>query len=311
MRPACVCAFALAASLSLPLAARAKGAEAAPESFDTPERAATALADAVRANDPARLERILGPAGRVLVESGDAVADREARARFAAEYARAHRIEPVSAKRAVLIVGAQSWPLPIPLVSSGSGWHFDAQSGAQEILNRRVGRNELAVMEVCREYVRAQREYAALGAAVHGPKVYAQHFLSRAGAHDGLYWPVQPGERPSPLGPLVAQARAAGYPVGESASSGHRQPYKGYLFRILTRQGAHAPGGARNYLGTDGRMTAGFALLAYPARYGDSGVMTFIIDQHGILFEKDLGAKTAERAAAIESFDPDASWHAP
>jgi len=277
-------------------------------SFATPQQAADALVSASRSGRIASLERILGPAGASLIRSGDAVADRSARQRFVAAYDAQHRIELQGSAKAVLIVGAQSWPMPIPLVHTTSGWQFDTAAGRQEILDRRIGRNELAVIQVCRAYVEAQREYAALTVRSGAGAEYAQHFTSRGSEHNGLYWPTRPGEPQSPLGPLVAQARAGGYSPG--GGKGQPHPYYGYFFRILTGQGAHAPGGARSYL-ADGHMRGGFALLAYPAEYGNSGVMTFMVSADGIVFEKNLGPETAQRAATIERYDPDDSWSPP
>jgi Protein of unknown function (DUF2950) len=298
-------ALLLAVSLAMVagITARAAAPSESQESFATPQQAVDALVSAARTGRTTLLARILGPDGAALIRSGDPVADRNARRHFIAAYDRKHGIERRSAVEAVLTVGAENWPLPIPLVRAVSGWRFDTAAGRQEILDRRIGRNELAVIQACRAYVQAQREYAALAPHARAGGEYAQHFMSRSGRHDGLYWPVRSGERQSPLGPLVAQARARGYAPG----SGKPHAYYGYRFRILTAQGAHAPGGARNYL-THGRMTGGFALLAYPAEYGDSGIMTFIVDQDGIVFGKNLGPATAGIAAGIEQYDPEASW---
>jgi len=281
-------------------------ASAAQREFATPEQAVEGLVRAARAGEDRSLEGILGPHGAKLVHSGDPVADREGRERFVAAYDQAHHFEYEGAKRAVLLVGAEDWPLPIPLVQESGGWRFDTQAGEQQIIDRRVGRNELNVIEVCRAYVEAQREYADAQASSGGERQYAQHFLSHPGQRDGLYWPVTGEEPQSPLGPLVAQARAEGYDSDPAASK--RQPYYGYYYRILTRQGAHASGGARNYVAADGRMSGGFALLAYPAVYGDSGVMTFIVSQNGIVRQKNLGPRTGIIASAIHEYDPDPSW---
>lgn len=278
------------------------------ETFSTPERAADALVGANRAGSTAQLLEILGPDAESLINSGDPVADNAARARFVVAYETAHKLESEGADKVVLVVGQRRWPFPIPLVRQGPVWRFDSEAGKQEILDRRIGRNELDVIEVCRAYVEAQREYAAEYRHPGGKLEYAQHFLSTPGRHDGLYWPVSGSEKQSPLGPLVAQARAEGY--GARAPHAPPRPYHGYFYRILTRQGPHAPGGARNYV-VNGRMTGGFALLAFPARYGDSGVMTFMVNQTGIVFEKNLGAATAKIASHISEYDPDHSWTAP
>ena len=276
--------------------------------FVSAEQAVEALIAAHRDDQLGELSRILGPGGYKLIHSGDPVADRNHRARFIAAYDSAHRIEYSGEARATLVVGAEEWPLPIPLIRTGSGWHFDTPAAKQEILNRRIGRNELSVIEVCRAYVAAQREYATLAAAATGRPEYAQRFASRTGSHDGLYWPTTAGEPASPLGPLLALARAGGYDTDSVA--GMPQPYHGYIYAILTRQGAHAPGGARDFI-VDGHMTGGFALVAYPAVYGNSGIMTFIVSQDGIVFERNLGPDTKGRAQRIAEFDPDTGWRAP
>jgi hypothetical protein len=275
------------------------------ETFATPQQAVDALVSATRGGRTTRLARILGPAGASLIRSGDAVADRSARQHFVAAYDRHHEVELQGSDKAVLIVGAERWPMPIPLVHTASGWQFDTAAGREEILDRRIGRDELAVIEVCRAYVQAQREYAQLAVHSQAGREYAQHFMSRGGAHNGLYWPTRPGEPLSPLGPLVAQARAGGYSPGGGRGKPH--PFYGYYFRILTGQGPHAPGGAKTYL-ANGQMRGGFALLAYPAEYGNSGVMTFIVSRDGIVFEKNLGPHSEQTAAKIERYDPDSSW---
>lgn len=284
----------------------ALSAGAAQREFASADEAVEALLAATRADDVDKLLAILGPRGAKLIHSGDAIADRHGRERFIAAYDQSHRLEYDGSKQAVLLVGAEDWSLPIPLVHDGGGWRFDTRAGEQQIIDRRVGRNELNVIEVCRAYVLAQREYADLQASGGGERQYAQRFLSHPGQRDGLYWPITGEEAESPLGPLVAQARVEGYANEKPGSGPH--PYYGYYYRILTRQGAHASGGARNYIGTDGHMNGGFALLAYPAAYGDSGVMTFIVNQNGIVREKNLGARTAKLARAIEEYDPDPSW---
>jgi len=279
---------------------------ASQETFSTPTAAIEALIAANRSNRIGKLHAILGPGSMNLIHSGDDVADGRARARFVAAYDEAHNIELDGDNKAVLVVGADNWPLPIPLVRQHNRWRFDTKIGAEEILNRRVGRNELTVIKVCRAYVVAQREYAARRLGPGGTAEYAQRFMSTAGKRDGLYWPVKSGEEESPLGPLVAEAQAAGYQPGTPHVK--PRPYYGYYFRILTRQGTIAPGGAQNYV-ANGQMTGGFALIAYPATYGDSGIMTFIVNQNGIVYEKNLGADTTDIASRITEFDPDPSWH--
>jgi len=291
-------------AMALGCAALAGGARQ--HEFASAEQAVEALIDATRNDQAASLIAILGPDGNRLIHSGDPTADREGRERFLTAYDQAHHLEYDGTRQAVLLVGAEDWPLPIPLVHGRDGWRFDTRAGEQQIIDRRVGRNELNVIQVCRAYVEAQREFADLQASGGGQRQYAQHFLSHGDRRDGLYWPITGEEAESPLGPLVAQARAEGY-VDESPD-GKPRPYYGYYYRILTRQGAHAAGGARDYIGADGRMSGGFALLAYPAVYRDSGIMTFIVNQNGIVREKNLGSHTATIARSIREYDPDASW---
>jgi hypothetical protein len=282
-------------------------AAAAQKTFATPAAAVDALIAANRGNHIGKLLDILGPQSAELIHSGDPIADRRARERFVAAYDKAHKLERDSNNKAILIVGEDEWPLPIPLIRTRARWRFDTKAGAEEILNRRIGRNELTVIEVCRAYVAAQREYAAKNLGPGGSAEYAQHFTSTIGERDGLYWPVKAGEEESPLGPLIARARAAGYRPGTPHLK--PRPYYGYYFRILTQQGQNAPGGARNYIVND-HMTGGFALIAYPATYADSGIMTFIVNQDGIVFQKNLGPDTASIARQITQYDPDATWQA-
>jgi hypothetical protein len=276
--------------------------------FASAAQAADALIGAMRADQRAELLRILGADGRGLVYSGDAVADREAHLRMVQAYDAAHHLEGATGAVATLVVGAEGWTWPIPIVRDGAGWYFDTPAGLRRIIDRRVGRNELNVIEVCRAYVSAQREYASMQPLPDGKREYAQRFLSTAGRRDGLYWTAAAGAAQSPLGPLVAAARAEGYAISPGGQT--RTPYHGYYYRILTRQGTHAPGGARDYI-VDGHMTGGFALLAYPAKWGDSGIMSFMVNENGIVFENNLGPDTAALAAAITQFDPDLSWATP
>src|SRR5262245_29513043 len=272
----------------------------APKSFNSLDEAVDALATAIRAADRKAVVEILGPQGSPLVWSGDDVADRAAFQRFVAAYDRAHRLEGGSGK-VVLYVGDDDFPFPIPLVPDGPRWLWDTDAGDDEILNRRIGQNELSAIQVCLAYVDAQREYYSRGT---GLLAYAQRFESTRGKHDGLYWEAKPGEPQSPLGPLVARARAAGYllpPRGAPA------PYHGYLYRILFAQGVDAPGGAYDFV-VKGHMIGGFALVAQPALYGASGIMTFIVNQDGVVYQKDLGPKTAQAAGAIKAYNPDSTW---
>jgi len=298
-------AAAIAASAPAGLAL---AADTTQRDFATPEQAVDALIAAVRTNNQHEQLRILGPSGEKLIHSGDRVADHQGRERLTQAYDAAHRIETEGASVATLIVGPEQWSLPIPIVKQGERWRFDTQASAQKIIDRRVGRNELNVIEVCRAYVEAQREYASRDPLADGLHRYAQRFESRAGQHDGLYWESPTGEGQSPLGPLVVSAQAQGYT--DKGHQGSLEPYHGYFFRILTSQGGHAPGGARNYI-INGRMTGGFALLAFPAKWGDSGIMTFMVNQDGIVFQKNLGPQTKHLAREITEYDPDLSWTAP
>ena len=300
--------LAAAVMALLATAAAPVTAAAAPQkTFATPAAAVDALIAANRGNQIAQLLSILGPDGLKLIRSGDPVADRRGRVLFVAAYDQAHKLDYEGDRKAILIVGADEWPLPIPLVREHDRWRFDTKAGAQEILDRRIGRNEISVIEVCRAYVAAQREYFAKKLGPDGLAEYAQHFMSRIGRRDGLYWPVKAGEEESPLGPLIARARAAGYRPGTPHPK--PRPYYGYYFHILTGQGQKAPGGAKNYI-VNGHMTGGFALVAYPATYGDSGVMTFIVNSNGIVYQKNFGPKTRRIAGGIMQYDPDPSWKA-
>jgi len=273
--------------------------------FDSPEQAVSALIAAAEGSKTADLVKILGPEGRKLVFSGDSVADKEGREHFTAAFKEANKIEKESDDKATLTIGQHAWPFPIPIVKQSDRWHFDTKAGAQEILVRRIGRNELNTIEVCRAYVDAQREYATKQSSGSKYVEYAQKIMSTPGKHDGLYWPVAEDEAQSPMGPFVAMARAHGYK--DKFIQSDRAPYHGYLYRILTRQGKNAHGGAYNYV-VRNHMIGGFALVAFPAKYGDSGVMTFIVNQDGIVYEKDLGPKTNALARDIDAFDPDSSW---
>ncbi|HTV90064.1 MAG TPA: DUF2950 domain-containing protein [Stellaceae bacterium] len=272
--------------------------------FATPAAAVAALVAANRAGDLRALLAILGPDAAALISSGDPIADARGRAHFVAAFDQAHKLERAGRAKMILIVGRDRWPMPIPLVRVRSAWRFDTAAGAAAILDRRVGRDELAVIEIFRAYVTAQREYAALRAKAGATTEYAEHLMSTPGQQNGLYWPVKPGQEESPLGPLIADARAEGYAPGAQT---HPQPYYGYYFRILTRQGTYAPGGAKNYV-IDSHMTNGFALLAYPATYGDSGIMTFTVNQDGIVYQTNFGAATTRIAPQITEYDPDPRW---
>jgi len=274
----------------------------AQQAFKSPDEAASALVAAAKSGDPKTIIAVLGPDGNDIVSSGDAVADAAARGKFVASYEAKHQIEMDGDNKAVMIVGQDDYPLPIPLVRKDGMWRFDTVAGRDEILARRIGKNELAAIQSCLAYVDAQNDYAAKDRTGAGANIYAQHIVSQPGKKDGLYWPAAQGEDPSPLGELVAEAAKQGYRVG-----GGRAPYYGYYFKILTKQGAAAPGGELEYIVRD-KMIGGFALVAYPAEYRNSGVMTFIVSYAGIVYQKDLGPETAKLAEAMRSFNPDPSW---
>ena len=274
----------------------------AQEQFGTPEAAVEALVAAARSGDGDTILKVLGRDGKPIVSSGDPVADSNIRQDFVSAYDAKHAIEMEGDGTQTLIIGEDDWPFPIPLVNKAGQWQFDTKAGLDEILRRRIGRNELSAIQVSLAYVQAQNEYASLDPAGQGRGVYAQRIVSRPGKKDGLYWPTAEGEEPSPLGDLAAQAAAEGYKTGSTPI-----PYHGYYYRILTRQGAGASGGAYDYL-AKGKMIGGFALIAYPAEYGNSGIMTFIVNQDGTVFQKDLGDRTEKIARRIETFDPNAKW---
>lgn len=287
-------------------APRVVAAPAGGETFASPQAAAEALAAAWHVDTAEAVLKIYGPGGRNLVTSGDPVAERMTRERFAAAYDQQHRIELQGPDEAILVIGKDGWPYPIPIVRKVSVWRFDLKAGIEQVLDRRIGANELHAIEVSRAYVEAQREFAAGRRLAGQPAEYAQQLASSNHKHDGLYWPAGPGEKQSPIGPLVATAEANGYSP-PPASAGDSRPFEGYYFRILNGQGANAPGGARSYV-ANGRMTGGFALIAFPARWGDAGVMTFVVNQNGIVFQKNLGPETTRLARQITLYDPDRTW---
>lgn len=288
----CAAAFGLVAAAT---AARAQ------EPFKTPSDAATALIEAARGNEEKRLRAVLGIVGRDSLHSGDDVADAADRKRFLEAYDSRHSINEQGDK-ATLLVGQDDFPFPIPIVRRGDGWKFDGVSGRDEILARRIGRNELAAIQASLAFFDAQQEYAAKDRTGQGAGVYAQRIVSRPGAKDGLYWNSAAGEEPSPLGELAAEAAAEGYKAGET-----RRPFHGYYYKVLKRQGSSAPGGAIDYV-AGGKMLGGFALLAYPAEYGRSGVTSFMLNHAGTVYQKDLGSGTNRIAARMQSFNPDKGW---
>lgn len=273
--------------------------------FKTPEAAAKALVKAASNKGDEQLLSLLGPDSASLIHSGDPVEDAEARRDFTTRARVRREVERVGDDTAILHVGRDGWPLPIPIVRNGDGWVFDAAAGREEMLNRRIGENEIEVIQALDGYVEAQREYARLDPMGVGFDNYAARVVSTEGKRDGLYWPEVPGQPRSPIGPLFAEAASDGYRLGTQGAS---QPFHGYLFRTLTAQGPSAPGGARNYVTRSGLLTGGFAMIAWPAQYGASGVMTFLVNQRGIVYQKDLGPGTPSAAAAIQAFDPDRSW---
>ena len=316
-----VAALAAAFALALPAAALA---QAAPEakaakpaassptkaaakqrSFATPEEAAKALVDAVKASDVNGLVEIVGPASRAWLFTGDKVADANEWKLFAAAYETKHALVKDGEAKAILNVGKDDFPFAAPIVKRGDKWAFDAEAGREEITNRRVGRNELDTIQTLLAIVDAQREYASLDADGNGLRDYAARFLSTPGKKDGLYWATKAGEPQSPLGPLAAKAVKEGY--GGKGRTGQPEPYNGYFFRMLTAQGANAPGGKYDYL-VGGKLFGGFAVVAYPAKYGVSGVMSFIVNHDGVVYEKDLGGDTASVAGRMSRFDPDKTW---
>ena len=291
----------LALCVAAPLASAGTPAQ---KTFASPEAGVNALVEAVKANDKMALRAILGAQSRKLISSGDDVSDARSREAFVAKYGEASKIVPDADRKATLVIGDDEWPMPIPLVKTGSRWHFDARQGEKEILARRVGANELAAIQVCLAIVDAEHEYAGQARASNGGPHYAARFLSTSGKRDGLYWETQPDEASSPLGPLLAGAATEGYPKSEPKVLA---PYHGYYYKILTSQGADAPGGAYDYF-VRGRMIGGFAVLAYPARYGASGVMSLMVNYEGVVYEKNLGRETKALAAGMTTFNPDASW---
>jgi Protein of unknown function (DUF2950) len=295
-RPAPIGLAPLAAAVLALAMASANGQQ----SFKTADEAVGALMSAAKTGDRQAVLGVLGRDGADIVSSGDRVADASARNRVIEAYDDKHQVVMEGTDKAVLILGREDWPFPIPLMRKDGSWRFDTAAGREEILYRRVGRNELSAIRACLAYVDAQQEYAERGIAGNG--VYAQRIVSQPGNKDGLYWPAQSGEDESPLGELAASAAAEGYRVGQQ-----RAPYHGYYYKVLTRQGPNAPGGALDYT-VRGRMIGGFALVAYPAEYRNSGVMTFLVNHRGDVYEKDLGPNTARIAASMTAFNPDNTW---
>ena len=293
----------LAATAAL-LIASAAPLLAAPQSFDSPEAAVDAVIAALEARDKAALVAVFGPEVEDVILTGDDTEDRETWSEFLADYRTLHRID-LNGDTATLEIGRDLWPFPGPIVKDASGWHFDGEAAREEVVLRRIGANELDVIDLLRGYVRAQAAYRAADPDGDGLRTFASAIISDAGTRDGLYWPDEPGAPESPIGDFMARAAADGYNV--DGTDVEPEPYLGYYYRILTKQGPAAPGGALDYM-AGGHMVAGHALIAVPANYGDTGVMTFMVNEAGTVYEADLGDDSLTVAAAIDSFDPGDGW---
>jgi len=277
------------------------------QAFNSPNDAINALVTAAHNNDTNAIHLIFGPAGHELI-SPDVVQATEEFKMFKERLTEKTQLITSSDSNATLELGVDGWPFPIPLVKQGAQWHFDSAAGKDEIFARRIGRDEMGAIDVCNAYVEAQHEYASQDRMGGGVLAYAQFLRSTPGTHDGLFWPTnQPGQELSPLGPLIAQARVDGYQRAAKMLNDEQAPYHGYYYKILTSQGKHAPGGKFKYI-INGRMIAGFALAAWPAEWGDTGVMTFVVNQQGNVYQKNLGSQTAKIAKAMTIYDPDATW---
>ena len=298
---------ALLAALGLGLALPVCAGAVEEQTFNSPNEAVNALITAAQNNDTNAIHLIFGPAGHELI-SPDVVQATDEFKMFKERLTQKTQLITNSDSNATLELGADSWPFPIPLVKQDAQWHFDSAAGKDEIFARRIGRDEMGAIDVCNAYVEAQREYASQDRMGDGVLAYAQFLRSASGTHDGLFWPTnQPGEELSPFGPLIAQARVEGYHRAAKMLNDEQAPYHGYYFKILTSQGRHAPGGRFKYI-INGRMIAGFGLVAWPAEWGDTGVMTFVINQQGKIYQKNLESKTVKTAKAIAIYDPDDTW---
>ena len=289
-------------TLALPVLASA----ADEQTFNSPPEAVNALVTAAAIQDTNVLHMIFGPGGHGLI-SPDVVQATEEYKLFVQHLAEKTQLITNSDANITLEIGSDGWPFPIPLVKQDGKWFFDTAAGRQEILARRIGMDELGVINVCDAYVAAQREYASEDRLDNGVLAYAQFLRSTPGTHDGLFWPAKPDEELSPLGPLIAQARVEGYHRTAKMLNDQQAPYHGYYFKILTAQGKHAPGGKYDYI-INGHMVGGFALVAWPAEWGNTGVMTFIVNQNGKVFQRNLGANTSKLAGALKCYDPDQAW---
>lgn len=273
--------------------------------FKSAEEAVETMIDAVNREDTKKLLAIFGPEGKELISSGDEVVDKAEKERFVKAYEEMNKLVKDTVEKVTLLVGREEWPFPIPIVKVGESWRFDTAEGKEELLNRRIGRNELNTIQVCLAYVDAQREYALKDRDGDGLMGYAQKFVSTKGKKDGLYWKTEEGEEQSPLGSLAAKATKEGY---TSRKSGEEpQPYWGYYYKILKAQGENAPGGAYDYV-VKGKMVGGFALVAFPAEYGNAGIMTFMVNHDGVVYQKDLGKGTEKIYSKMKQFDPDETW---
>lgn len=288
----------VAVLLTLCVPTRSMAQKPGQKTFSSAEEATNALVTAAQANDEKMMLDILGPDGKQIVSSGDETEDANSRANFVKRYQEMHRLVKEPDGTTTLYIGAHNWPAPIPLVNKGNGWYFDAEAGKKEILFRRIGRNEMSTIRVCQELVAAQKEYSTQ----HGE--YAQKIYSDEGQHNGLYWKSANAETQSPVGPLVAAAVTDAYASNRESPS---TPYRGYYYHILTRQGKNSPGGAKSYI-VSGKMAGGFAFVAYPAEYRSSGVMTFIVNEDGVVYQKDLGKKTEALAKGMKEYNPDSIW---
>jgi hypothetical protein len=288
---------AIAILLTLCFSSRSVAQQPGQKTFSSAEDASSALVAAAQSNDEKAMLNILGPDGKQIVSSGDDAEDAQSRANFVQKYQEMHRLMKEPDGTTTLYIGAENWPTPIPLVNKGTAWYFDTDAGKQEILFRRIGRNEMSTIHVCQELVAAEKEYSAQHSE------YAQKIFSDEGQHNGLYWKSADSQAQSPIGPLVATAFVEGANNRDSAPT----PYRGYHYRILTREGKNAPSGAKSYI-QNGKMTAGFAFVAYPAEYRSSGVMTFIVTDDGVVYQKDLGKKTDALAKAMKEYNPDSKW---
>jgi len=297
--------FVLAAPPSFATAVPVEAKSVEAQGFPAPDDAAKALLEAARSDDKNQIIAVFGSHEAELLSSGDELEDKNNRSNFISLAQEKMTVEKIGEDRAVVHVGNTDWPFPIPIVKKGANWQFDAGQGRQEILNRRIGRNELSTLGAIRGYEEAQFDYAILDRDGDGVSEYAQKLQSEPGKFDGLFWEPEDGQPQSPLGPLIADARAEGYKIKNA--TGKPTPYHGYYYRILTRQGSNVPGGKYDYI-INGNMIAGFALVAFPAHYGSSGIMTFVVNHQGNIFQKDLGPKTAEIVEKMKEYNPDSNW---